>query len=159
MYSVFGNTSRGVPSPYVPATHPYPTRFHGPLYGIVQADPVYVPATWAVPPFNGFGACCDSCAKGGPCAGSAKPALGACAPCLAAAALAGTPGPLHAGGPTTGDKWADAAVGALLSAAFGTLFGGRRVGAVSGVAAGIAGAAAGLSGAAVAGMTVSLLAR
>jgi hypothetical protein len=29
--SIFGDTVHGVPSPLVPHTHPYPTRFHGPV--------------------------------------------------------------------------------------------------------------------------------
>jgi hypothetical protein len=30
--SIFGNTLQGVPSPYVPHKHPYPTRYHGPIF-------------------------------------------------------------------------------------------------------------------------------
>lgn len=30
--TIFGETMNGVPSPYVPHRHPYPTRYHGPIF-------------------------------------------------------------------------------------------------------------------------------
>ena len=30
--SIFQDTYHGVPSPTIPHTHPYPTRYHGPMY-------------------------------------------------------------------------------------------------------------------------------
>ena len=32
--SIFGYTYNGVPNPLVPDRHPYPTRFHGPIYTV-----------------------------------------------------------------------------------------------------------------------------
>lgn len=30
--TIFGSAPQGVPNPYVPHRHPYPTRFHGPVW-------------------------------------------------------------------------------------------------------------------------------
>lgn len=154
MSSIFGDTYRGVPNPLVAHTHPYPTRFHGPKYGLVQASPVYQPASWAVPPFNGLGACCDSCAKGGPCAGGSSlqgpfQSLGACAPCAAAAALAGDSAPLLCA--STGHMATDAILGAVVGGVLARpddrvawAAGGAAVGALAGIVGIVAAAGAAL---------------
>ena len=59
--SIFGETMRGVPSPYVPHRHPYPTRYHGPVYNTpefrneLRWRPYYVPPGLAASP-DGIGA-------------------------------------------------------------------------------------------------------
>jgi hypothetical protein len=37
--SIFGNTYQGVPNPLVPHRHPYPTRYHGPIW--VQPEAIF----------------------------------------------------------------------------------------------------------------------
>jgi hypothetical protein len=49
MQSIFGETYQGVPNPVVPVTHPYPTRYHGPMYNVVRGGGIYQPAVWYVP--------------------------------------------------------------------------------------------------------------
>lgn len=55
--SIFGDTYRGVPNPMVPHVHPYPTRFHGPIYTVPgTAKPTYYATPYAKAPYMGFGA-------------------------------------------------------------------------------------------------------
>jgi hypothetical protein len=51
--SIFGDTYHGVPNPNVPHLHPYPTRYHGPIYDVPQATLPYVERPYAVTPFSG----------------------------------------------------------------------------------------------------------
>lgn len=51
--SIFGDTYRGVPNPLVPHLHPYPTRYHGPIYDVPQATFPYRERPYAVAPFAG----------------------------------------------------------------------------------------------------------
>lgn len=57
--SIFGDTYNGVPSPLVAHVHPYPTRFHGPVYGTPKFGRTYREQSWQVPSdflaVNGFG--------------------------------------------------------------------------------------------------------
>lgn len=54
--SIFGDTYNGVPNPMVPHVHPWPTRYHGPIFtnpGV--AKPTYRERDYAKPPFMGMG--------------------------------------------------------------------------------------------------------
>lgn len=53
---IFGDVSEGVPNPLVPHVHPYPTRYHGPIFNQPQASLPYLVNPYAVPPFSGMGA-------------------------------------------------------------------------------------------------------
>lgn len=54
--SIFGDTYHGVPSPTVPHVHPYPTRFHGPIWSYPTFDQPYQPNLLARgPSYMGFG--------------------------------------------------------------------------------------------------------
>jgi len=61
--SIFGNTYEGVPTPYVPHVHPYPTRYHGPIWQYPNATLPYVTTPYARAPYAGFGASC-TCGSG-----------------------------------------------------------------------------------------------
>lgn len=39
--SIFGDTAAGVPNPEVPHLHPYPTRYHGPVFRYAQQRSVF----------------------------------------------------------------------------------------------------------------------
>lgn len=54
-YSIFGDTYRGVPNPMVPHKHPYPTRFHGPVFKYPMPGWSYNVSPYARAPFDGFG--------------------------------------------------------------------------------------------------------
>ena len=60
--SIFSDTYDGVVSPLVPHVHPYPTRFHGPIYNYPRFDRPYraqsfmVPGNYLNPNLAGFGA-------------------------------------------------------------------------------------------------------
>lgn len=47
--SIFTNTYNGVPNPQIPHEHPYPTRFHGPVYGVPRFGLPYRKQTWQAP--------------------------------------------------------------------------------------------------------------
>ena len=47
--SIFGDTYGGVPNPFVPHAHPYPTRYHGPLWHEVRAGGIYQPGVYRMP--------------------------------------------------------------------------------------------------------------
>ena len=57
--SIFGDTYNGVPSPTIAHVHPYPTRFHGPIYTTPRFGMPYQPQSWQVagpgPQMAGFG--------------------------------------------------------------------------------------------------------
>lgn len=62
--SIFTDTYQGVPNPQIPHLHPYPTRFHGPVYGVPRFGLPYRPSPWQVPtglPGSPSGGCmsCD----------------------------------------------------------------------------------------------------
>lgn len=71
--SIFGDVSRGVANPNIPYKHAYPTRFHGPIWTQPEDVPRYQPASYAVPPYAGFG-----CAGGCGCSGC--PGMGSVGP-------------------------------------------------------------------------------
>jgi hypothetical protein len=48
--SIFGDTVHGVPSPTIPHEHPYPTRFHGPIYHYPRFYLPYREQSYVVPP-------------------------------------------------------------------------------------------------------------
>jgi len=47
--SIFSDTIHGVPSPTIPHTHPYPTRFHGPIYTTPRFMLPYREQSWQTP--------------------------------------------------------------------------------------------------------------
>lgn len=47
--SIFTNTYNGVPNPQIPHEHPYPTRFHGPVYGVPRFGLPYRHQSWQAP--------------------------------------------------------------------------------------------------------------
>lgn len=47
--SIFTDTYHGVPSPTIPHTHPYPTRFHGPIYTTPRFGLPYREGSWQAP--------------------------------------------------------------------------------------------------------------
>lgn len=55
--SIFGDTYHGVPSPNIPHCHPYPTRYHGPIYNIPVFGKPYRQQTWrgGYGPLTGLG--------------------------------------------------------------------------------------------------------
>ncbi len=55
--AVFGPTEAGVPSPLVPHTHPYPTRYHGLVNNYPRFGLPYQQATYARVPYAGLGGC------------------------------------------------------------------------------------------------------
>jgi hypothetical protein len=52
---IFGATGDGAPNPHVGHVHPYPTRYHGPIWTQPQAGYPYRPATYVRPSFLGYG--------------------------------------------------------------------------------------------------------
>jgi hypothetical protein len=55
--SIFGDTYGGVPNPMVPHRHPWPTRYHGPIYTVPGvAKPTYRQRPYARASFVGMGA-------------------------------------------------------------------------------------------------------
>lgn len=85
--SIFSDTYHGVPSPAIPHTHPYPTRFHGPIYSYPRFYHTYRKGSWNVP--TGY--------------------VGAASPKLAVSGLGDTPALF---GSATGSTLIDALVGA-----------------------------------------------
>lgn len=52
--SIFGDTHGGVPNPMVPHRHPWPTRYHGPIYTVPGvAKPSYRQRPYARAPYLG----------------------------------------------------------------------------------------------------------
>lgn len=50
---IFGDTYNGVPNPMIPYQHPYPTRYHGPVFNYPTPGWRYDVAPYARAPFNG----------------------------------------------------------------------------------------------------------
>jgi len=71
--SIYGNTYGGVPNPMIPHQHPYPTRYHGPVFDYPQPGYRYATRPYAEKPFNGddsleFNTCFDAASgKTGKC--------------------------------------------------------------------------------------------
>ncbi len=53
--SIFGDTYNGVPNPQTPHTHPYPTRFHGPIWTWPVFGMPWRENTYAQSPYMGLG--------------------------------------------------------------------------------------------------------
>jgi len=51
--SIFGDTYNGVPNPMIPYQHPYPTRYHGPVFTYPMPAYRYEVSPYAFAPFNG----------------------------------------------------------------------------------------------------------
>lgn len=69
--SIFGDTYGGVPNPMVPHRHPWPTRYHGPIYTVPGvAKPTYCQRPYAKAPYLGIGAAPFSEALGSNLSGS-----------------------------------------------------------------------------------------
>ena len=66
--SIFGDTWQGVPSPIVLHEHPYPTRFHGPIWNYPYASLPYRENPYAQPPYAGL----DGCLSCSPASGYAE---------------------------------------------------------------------------------------
>ena len=60
-YSIFGDTYKGVPNPMIPHKHPYPTRYHGPVYDYPTPGWGYNVSAYARAPFDGVGFGGDDC--------------------------------------------------------------------------------------------------
>lgn len=52
---IFGDTSEGVPNPLVPHVHPYPTRYHGPIFNQPMFTRPFAPNPYATAPYAGVG--------------------------------------------------------------------------------------------------------
>lgn len=52
---IFGDTSNGVPNPLVPHVHPYPTRYHGPIFNQPMFTRPFVQNPYATAPYAGVG--------------------------------------------------------------------------------------------------------
>ena len=87
--SIFGATYGGVPNPFVPHSHPWPTRYHGPLNHYVRAGGIYQPSVYSVPtPGSPFGASPDGLGAFEPSSSAGGMLLRACAGALLGAAAA-----------------------------------------------------------------------
>lgn len=51
--SVFGHTYQGVPNPQVPFEHPYPSRYHGPIFTEPRFGLPFQANPYAMAPFSG----------------------------------------------------------------------------------------------------------
>jgi hypothetical protein len=54
--SIFGDTENGVPSPLVPHVHPYPTRYHGPIFNQPMFSQQLAINPYALAPYAGLDA-------------------------------------------------------------------------------------------------------
>jgi hypothetical protein len=54
--SIFGDTVDGVPNPLIGHAHPYPTRYHGPIFNQPQFTQPWKERPYAVAPYSGLGA-------------------------------------------------------------------------------------------------------
>lgn len=128
--SIFSDTERGIPSPTVPHEHPYPTRYHGPVWTTPRFFLPYREASYQVPsglPNPNFPtAPCDGCQ------GNAASGLGADQP-----ALFGT---------ATGSTALDALLGAAIGYASSPKSHERALWAAGGAAAGLLAGTLGLLG-------------
>jgi hypothetical protein len=133
--SIFGPTYEGVPNPVIPHVHPYPTRYHGPIWQYPNAGLPYVTTPYARAPYAGFGS---------------PDGLGGCA----CKGLAGSPDGL--GDPmlcaTTGSSLMDAAVGAAIGVIAAPRAGDQALWALIGAGAAWLGGAVGMIGVGAAGL-------
>jgi len=53
---IFGDVSEGVPNPLIPHVHPYPTRYHGPIWNQPMFTKPFVQTQYASAPYAGLGA-------------------------------------------------------------------------------------------------------
>lgn len=53
--SIFGDTYAGVPNPQIPFQHPYPTRYHGPIFTTPRFGLPFAPSPYALTPYAGLG--------------------------------------------------------------------------------------------------------
>jgi len=63
--SIFGDTYEGVVSPTVGHNHPYPTRYHGPIWTYPIFTRPYRQNPYALTPYAGLGSPCACSAKVG----------------------------------------------------------------------------------------------
>lgn len=52
--SIFGDTYAGVPNPQIPIEHPWPTRYHGPIFTTPRFGMPFVSRPYARLPYSGF---------------------------------------------------------------------------------------------------------
>ena len=51
--SIFGDTYAGVPNPQIPIEHPWPTRYHGPIFTTPRFGMPFVSRPYARLPYSG----------------------------------------------------------------------------------------------------------
>lgn len=54
--SIFGDTYDGVPNPQIPIQHPWPTRYHGPIFTTPRFGMPFAARPYARAPYSGLGA-------------------------------------------------------------------------------------------------------
>ena len=54
--SIFGDTYKGVPNPQIPFQHPYPTRYHGPIFTTPRFGTPFISNPYGRAPYAGLGA-------------------------------------------------------------------------------------------------------
>jgi len=54
--SIFGDTYGGVPNPQIPIEHPWPTRYHGPIFTTPRFGMPFSARPYARSPYSGLGA-------------------------------------------------------------------------------------------------------
>jgi len=91
--TIFGDVAHGVPSPLRQHEHPWPTRYHGPIYSYPFFTRPYEQQIQAGAPFAG------------------TPALGGCSACQPKVGANGL-GAINLTGSATGNTYLDIAVGA-----------------------------------------------
>lgn len=128
--TIFGDIAHGIPNPDIFHVHPYPTRYHGPIYSYPRFGLPYRENPYAVPPYAGtddLGAC--GCTALGDAVGFTQPLL--CA--------------------SSGNSLLDSALGAAVGYAIGSDAKKTEWTVVGGIA-GLAGGLLGIVGVAVAGL-------
>lgn len=73
--SIFGVTQEGVPNPQILHDHPYPTRYHGPIWTYPYFGKPFRQNPYASPPYAGFGQAPASSGLGG-CGCALRPVAG-----------------------------------------------------------------------------------
>lgn len=96
--TIFGDVAHGVPSPLREHEHPWPTRFHGPIYSYPYFTKPYQEELYAGAPFAGAPAMGNPSALGG---------CSACQPKVGAGL-----GSINLTGSATGSTLLDVAIGA-----------------------------------------------
>lgn len=107
--SIFGDTYNGVPNPQIPHTHPYPTRYHGPIFTTPKFGLPFKANPYASAPYSGTGDASRGMSMG------TQLVIGL----VGAAAIGATAGALSSGKP---DSTAGARAGAAVGLALGAVY-------------------------------------